>query len=66
MTKITKNTGIMDAININPKAAEILMEAGLGCLGCAMAHFETLEQGLLAHGLEEKEIDKIIKELNVN
>jgi len=30
--KITKETGIVEALEINPESAEILAEAGLGCL----------------------------------
>lgn len=44
--------------------AKVLMQAGLGCLGCAAAQFETLEQGLLAHGKSPKEITSIISSLN--
>jgi len=62
--KITKNTNILDAIESNPKIAEILIEAGLGCIGCAAAHFETLEQGLKAHGYNKKQIEEMIKRLN--
>ncbi|MEA3248378.1 MAG: DUF1858 domain-containing protein [Nanoarchaeota archaeon] len=67
MTKkkqITKDTGIIDALEINPNAADILTEAGLGCLGCSMAAFETLEQGLAAHGFGEKEVEDILERLN--
>ncbi len=62
--QITKNTNILEALEINPNAAEILINAGLGCIGCAAAHFETLEQGLKAHGFKEKDIKKILEELN--
>jgi hybrid cluster-associated redox disulfide protein len=62
--KITKEMNIMEVLNKNSEAAEILMDAGLGCIGCAMAHAETLEQGLLAHGFEKKEIDEVIEKLN--
>jgi len=62
--KITKQTGITEALEINPKSARILMEVGLGCLGCAFANVETLEQGLKAHGFGDKEIDEVIKKLN--
>ncbi len=44
--------------------AEILMQIGLGCCGCAGAQFETIEQGLLAHGKSQEEINKVIKDLN--
>jgi len=38
--------------------------SGVGCVGCAMSNIETIGRGLEAHGFEDKEIDKIIKELN--
>ena len=62
--KITKETNIQEAMNINPSAIEVLAEAGLGCIGCAFAHSETLEEGLKAHGFEEKEIMDVIEKLN--
>ena len=62
--KITKDTGIMEIIKKNPKAIEILMKSGMHCVGCMAAHFETIEQGCLAHGMNEKQINKLIKELN--
>lgn len=46
------------------EAAEILLEAGMGCVGCAMASGETLEQGCKAHGISDKEIDEIVNKLN--
>ncbi len=64
MKEITKNTNIMEALEINSNALEILMEAGLGCVGCSLASIETLEQGLMSHGMGKKEIDEIIRELN--
>ena len=66
MKKITKNTNIMEATEINPNAFEILMEAGLGCVGCSLATEETLEQGLMSHGMGKKEIEEVINELNKN
>ena len=62
--QITKNTNIVKALKINPNAADILMQAGMGCVGCAMAQFETLEQGLIAHGITKNQIDKLIERLN--
>ena len=62
--KITKSMQINEVIQTNPKAAEILFDAGLMCVGCPMAMQETIEQGCLAHGMDKKKIDEIIKELN--
>lgn len=48
----------------NSKAVNILLEAGMHCIGCPMMAQETLEQGCLSHGMTEKQIDKLVKELN--
>jgi len=64
MEKITKKTKLGEILKINPDAAEILFEAGLSCIGCPMAMQETLEEGCLAHGMNQKEIDKLIEKLN--
>jgi hybrid cluster-associated redox disulfide protein len=65
---ITKEMPIQEIFNSFPdkkgEIAEILMSVGLGCIGCALAQFETLEQGLLAHGKSPKEIASIINSLN--
>ena len=44
--------------------AQVLMNSGLSCLGCAASSFETLEQGLMAHGKSQEEIDTILSDLN--
>lgn len=64
--KITKKSKIIEVINSNEKAGEILFNAGLSCVGCSMISYETLEQGCLAHGMTKKDIDKLIEELNKN
>ena len=38
--KVTKDMNIMDILQIDEGLAPIFMEAGMGCLGCAAAHFE--------------------------
>ena len=61
MAKITKDTLIADCLKINPKSAEILLSVGMHCLGCAMAHGETIEQAVSAHG---HELDELLAKLN--
>ena len=61
MEKITKDTLIIDLVQANPNAAEILFAHGMHCLGCAMAHGETIEQATNAHG---EDLDKLLEELN--
>ena len=58
---ITKDTLIADIVNINPESVEILQRYGMHCLGCALAHMESLEEAVNAHGAE---LDKLLAELN--
>ena len=62
--KISKKTKLSKLIEINPDASKILFEAGMHCLGCAMASEETLEQGCRGHGMSKKQIDKLVERLN--
>ena len=59
---ITKEIGIVELVEKYPAAAMILMQAGMGCLGCAAAHFETLEQGCAAHGIDADALAKTLNE----
>ena len=58
---ITKEMGIMEVVSQYPETVEVFVNAGMGCLGCAAAHFENIEQGAVAHGID---IDKLIEDLN--
>ena len=58
---ITKDMTIREILNANSKAADILMEFGMGCLGCPSATMESLEQACLVHGLK---LDDVLKKLN--
>lgn len=53
---INKDNTIGEILQMNPKAADILMEFGMGCLGCPSATMETLEQACYIHGLELEEV----------
>lgn len=44
--------------------AEELHSLGLGCVGCHAAAFETLEEGLRNHGMNEKQINEVVEKLN--
>lgn len=64
-TKITKDILILDLVEQNPDLIEVLTsEYGFHCVGCLAASMETLEQGALVHGMSEKEIDKLVEDLN--
>ncbi len=62
--KILPETKLSELLSKNPKAAEILFESGMHCVGCAMAGSENIEQGCKAHGMSKKQIDELIKKLN--
>lgn len=56
MAKITENTTIFEALEINPNAGEILMQYGMHCLGCALAHGETVGEAVGVHGADLEEV----------
>jgi hydroxylamine reductase len=59
--KINKDTIISDILKINPNAAEILMNKGMGCLGCPASQAEPLQQAAMVHGLS---VDELLVDLN--
>ena len=58
---ITKDMSIMEVVTNYPDTVPVFMQSGMGCIGCAAAHFENIEQGALAHGLDD---DELITALN--
>lgn len=52
---------IMEIIEKNPNAVSVFQKHGLGCIGCMAAHYETVEEGARAHGLD---IEKLMSDLN--
>jgi hybrid cluster-associated redox disulfide protein len=57
----TKDMLIQQVIELDEGTAGILMNAGMHCLGCAMAHGESIEQACAVHGIE---VDALIGEIN--
>ena len=62
--KITKDMNISKILKQKAEASKILVKYGIHCLGCAAAHFETLEEGCRAHGMDNLQIDELVKEIN--
>lgn len=58
---ITKDTGIIEAVQNHPEILQVFAEYGLGCVGCMAARFETLEQGAAAHGID---VEALVADLN--
>lgn len=59
--KITKDMSITDIIQAHPEVVQVFMRFGMHCFGCAVAKFENLEQGALAHGID---VDLLVIALN--
>ncbi|MFA5106354.1 MAG: DUF1858 domain-containing protein [Candidatus Micrarchaeia archaeon] len=61
---ITRETPIGEIASNYTKPIEILMSYGFHCIGCGASGFESVEAGAMVHGLDDKEIDKLVEELN--
>ena len=66
MDKINKNMTFGELLKDFPKAGPILASYGLHCIGCHIGVTETIEQGAMAHGLDEAKIEEMMKDLNTN
>ena len=62
--KIKKTMSLGEIVSKYPESADILIKYGLHCIGCFVATYETLEQGAMAHGIEGKKLNNMLKELN--
>lgn len=62
--RIKPNMTIAEIVERYPDTVDILIKYGFHCIGCALASYETIEQGAKAHGLSSKDIKKLLTELN--
>jgi hybrid cluster-associated redox disulfide protein len=60
---ITKDMTIQQVVEENPETIKVFLEHGLHCIGCAVARFENIEQGAMAHGID---VDSLMRDLNAN
>lgn len=61
MSTINKDMPIGEVVQKYPQTVEVFLRHGLMCFGCAIARFENLEQGAMAHGID---VDLLVKDLN--
>ncbi len=61
MQQITKEMPIGQVVQNYPETAEVFLKHGLMCFGCAIARFENIEQGAMAHGIN---VDALVNDLN--
>ncbi len=51
----------MEIVQQHPEAVAVFQKYGMGCIGCAAAHFENLEAGAKVHGFNA---DEMVAEIN--
>ena len=61
MNTIEKSMTIGEVVEKYPQTVEVFLSHGLMCFGCAVARFENVEQGAMAHGID---VEALIKDLN--
>ena len=60
MTRITKDTTIGEALQIDAGIIPILMGIGMHCVGCPSSAGVTLEEAAMVHGIDP---DMLIEEI---
>lgn len=58
---IEKTTTIGELLKNAPEKANILLEAGMHCLGCPASQAETIEEACAVHGID---VEELLAELN--
>jgi hybrid cluster-associated redox disulfide protein len=61
---VTKYIIAAVVVEESPRAAELLAEYGLSCMGCFFSENDTLEAGAKIHGMSTEEIDDMVTEIN--
>lgn len=58
---LTKDMLISEVIQKKPRTLQVLMQSGMGCIGCPSSLMETVEQAAYVHGIDP---DMLIERLN--
>lgn len=61
MAQVTKDTIILEALQLDPGTAEFFLEIGMHCLGCPSASGESIEQAAAVHGVDA---DALVEKIN--
>ena len=59
--KFSKDTKIGEILENAPEKAEILLQAGMHCLGCPASQGETIEEACMVHGID---VEELLAQLN--
>ncbi len=58
---ISSDMTIAEVVQKHPYSVPVFLKHGLFCFGCAVARFENIEQGAIAHGIDP---EALIADLN--
>lgn len=58
--KIEKTMTIGQLLEVAPEKAEILLNAGMHCLGCPASQGETIEEACMVHGIDVEELINLL------
>ena len=58
---VTKDMNLKELLKKHPDSARVFASYGIGCLGCAMASYESIGEGVSAHGID---VEEFMKDLN--
>lgn len=59
--EISKDMTIGQLLEVAPEKADILLNAGMHCLGCPASQAETIEEACEVHGID---VEELMKKLN--
>ncbi len=59
--EIKKDMTIGKLLEVAPEKADILLDAGMHCLGCPASQAETIEEACEVHGID---VEELMKQLN--
>ncbi|MBO7209079.1 MAG: DUF1858 domain-containing protein [Clostridia bacterium] len=62
MKQVTKDTIIIDVLQMDEGTAKFFFEIGMHCLGCPSASGESIEQACAVHGVDADELVNKINE----
>ena len=62
MAQVTKEMTLTDVLDLDRGTVAIFMQAGMHCLGCAMASMENIEQACTVHGIDPDELVDALNE----
>jgi len=58
---INKDMTFKQVLEMGPEVVQVFVKYNMGCVGCAAAKFESIEQGAKAHGIN---LEDLLRDLN--